>query len=73
MDRNTTIGLVFLGLILTVFSVINQPSKSDLKKKKSAKTELKENKESKKDETRFNSNFYGLNWGARTDEIVKDY
>jgi YidC/Oxa1 family membrane protein insertase len=51
MDRNTTIGLVFLGLILTVFSVINQPSKSDLKKKKSAKTELKENKESKKDKT----------------------
>jgi len=51
MDRNTTIGLVFLGLILTVFSVINQPSKSDLKKKKSAKTELKENKEPKKDKT----------------------
>ncbi len=26
---------------------------------------------SKKDETRFNSNYYGLNWGSRTDEIVR--
>jgi hypothetical protein len=24
----------------------------------------------KKDETRFNTNYYGLNWGSRTDEIV---
>ncbi len=24
----------------------------------------------KKDETRFNSNYYGMNWGSRTDEIV---
>ncbi len=23
-----------------------------------------------KDETRFNSKYYGLNWGSRTDEIV---
>jgi hypothetical protein len=24
----------------------------------------------KKDETRFNTNYYGLNWGSKTDEIV---
>ena len=24
----------------------------------------------KKDETRFNTNYYGLSWGSRTDEIV---
>lgn len=23
-----------------------------------------------KDETRFNTNYYGLNWGSRTDEVV---
>lgn len=27
----------------------------------------------KKDETRFNNNYYGLNWGSKTDEIVKAY
>ncbi len=26
----------------------------------------------KKDETRFNNNYYGLNWGSKTDEIVFD-
>jgi hypothetical protein len=46
MDRNTTIGLVLLGLILTVFSIINQPSKEDVKKKKPAKTEQKISQES---------------------------
>ena len=52
MDRNTTIGLVLLGLILTVFSIINQPSKEDYKKKKSAKTEQKLSKETQKDKTK---------------------
>ena len=28
-------------------------------------------KNAKKDETRFNSNYYGLSWGSRTDEIVR--
>lgn len=37
MDRNTLTGLVLIGLILTVFSIINQPSDEDIKKK--AKTE----------------------------------
>jgi hypothetical protein len=27
--------------------------------------------EPNKDETRFNSNYYGMNWGSRTDEIVR--
>jgi hypothetical protein len=29
------------------------------------------NVKQKKDETRFNSNYYGLSWGSRTDEIVQ--
>jgi YidC/Oxa1 family membrane protein insertase len=54
MDRNTTIGLVLLGLILTVFSVINQPSKEDYKKSKKNKTELSKNSKSaqEKDKTK---------------------
>jgi YidC/Oxa1 family membrane protein insertase len=33
MDRNTLTGLVLIGLILTVFSIFNQPSDEDIKKK----------------------------------------
>jgi len=33
MDRNTITGLVLIGLILTVFSIINRPSEEDIKKK----------------------------------------
>ncbi len=31
MDRNSTIGLVLIGLIITVFSVMNQPSEAKIK------------------------------------------
>jgi YidC/Oxa1 family membrane protein insertase len=34
MDRNTTIGLILIGLLLTVFTVVNQPSKEDVEKAK---------------------------------------
>ena len=30
MDRNTVIGLFLLGLVLTVFSVYNQPSQAEI-------------------------------------------
>ena len=42
MDRNTITGLVLIGLILTVFSIINRPSEEDIKKRQEeqlAKTE----------------------------------
>ena len=32
MDRNTTIGLILIGLLLTVFTIVNQPSKEDIEK-----------------------------------------
>jgi YidC/Oxa1 family membrane protein insertase len=67
MDRNTTIGLVLLGLILTVFSIVNQPSKDDLKKKKSAKTEQKDTKETSKDKTKV----VDQNTGNDTPDIPK--
>lgn len=36
MDRNTTIGLVLIGLLLTVFSIVNQPSKEEIAKREKA-------------------------------------
>ncbi len=33
MDRNTVVGLVLIGLILSVFSIFNQPSAEELKEK----------------------------------------
>ena len=54
MDRNSTIGLVLIGLIITVFSVMNQPSEAEIKaaqKKEAAaaaqKAEKKQNKAAK--------------------------
>jgi YidC/Oxa1 family membrane protein insertase len=38
MDRNSVTGLVLIGLILTVFSIMNQPSADDYKKKEKATT-----------------------------------
>ena len=49
MDRNTTIGLILIGLVLTIFTVINQPSQEDIKKAKEAqKKEKAETKPQKK-------------------------
>ena len=33
MDRNTITGLVLIGLILTVFSIINRPTEEYIKKR----------------------------------------
>ncbi|NBX39595.1 MAG: hypothetical protein EBR54_09355, partial [Flavobacteriia bacterium] len=50
MDKNTTIGLVLIGILLTVFTVINQPSSEDLKKarQEQTKTENTEKPKAKK-------------------------
>jgi YidC/Oxa1 family membrane protein insertase len=47
MDRNSTIGLVLIGLIITVFSVMNQPSEAEVKaaqKKETAAAQKAEKK-----------------------------
>lgn len=47
MDRNSTIGLVLIGLIITVFSVMNQPSDAQIKaaqKKETAAAQKQTNK-----------------------------
>lgn len=63
MDRNSTIGLVLIGLIITVFSVMNQPSEAEIKaaqKKEAAaaaqKTEKKNNKSKKATTTAAQAN-----------------
>ncbi len=58
MDRNSITGLVLIGLILTVFSIMNQPKEEDSKKKeKKEETNLNQKKqkaEAKKDTTNEN-------------------
>ena len=62
MDRNSTIGLVLIGLIITVFSVMNQPSEAEIKaaqKKEAAaaqKAEKKDNKTKKATTTAAQAN-----------------
>ena len=53
MDRNSTIGLVLIGLIITVFSVMNQPSEAELKaaQKKEAAAAQKAEKKDKQAKT----------------------
>lgn len=48
MDRNTVIGLVLIGLILSVFTIFNQPSEEEIKKRKE---EIARQKEEEKKET----------------------
>ena len=58
MDRNTITGLVLIGLILTVFSIINRPSEEDIKKKQEEELKQKElvKTSNKQDTTSINAN-----------------
>ena len=50
MDRNTAIGLVVIGIILSVFTIFNQPSEEELKaQKEEAKKEQEAKEKAKKD------------------------
>jgi YidC/Oxa1 family membrane protein insertase len=53
MDRNTFIGLVLIGLILSVFTIVNQPSEEELrqrqKERELVQQEKEENKKTKKE------------------------
>jgi YidC/Oxa1 family membrane protein insertase len=51
MDRNTTIGLIIIGVILSVFSIFNQPSEAEIKKQeKEIALQKKKEAEAKKKE-----------------------
>jgi hypothetical protein len=40
MDRNTVIGLVLIGLILSVFTIFNQPSEEEIKQRRRKQKKL---------------------------------
>lgn len=48
MDRNTVIGLVLIGVILSVFTIVSQPSESEMKKQRQEIANAKK-KEAEKD------------------------
>jgi YidC/Oxa1 family membrane protein insertase len=48
MDRNTVVGLVLIGLILSVFSIFNRPSEEELKEKQ--RTEMEKSKKASEKE-----------------------
>lgn len=53
MDRNTVIGLVLIGVILSIFTIVNQPSEEELKKQeKEVALQKKKEDEAKKKETK---------------------
>lgn len=59
MDRNTIIGLVLIGLVLTTFAIFNQPSPEEIKasQEKAKKEQLKIDKRKKEaKDRRSNSN-----------------
>lgn len=49
MDRNTIIGLVLIGLILSVFTIFNQPSEEELKQQAEQAKKEQEKNEPKED------------------------
>jgi hypothetical protein len=51
MDRNSVIGLVLIGLILSVFAIMNQPSEEEIKKQEK-EIALQEKKEKQAEKTK---------------------
>ena len=49
MDRNTLTGLVLIGLLLTVFTIINKPSEEELKQQEAEIAKAKEAKAKSKE------------------------
>ena len=41
MERKTVIGIILLGLLLTVFTIVNQPSEEELKEQQRKELALK--------------------------------
>ncbi|MEN9441574.1 MAG: hypothetical protein RLZ33_1651, partial [Bacteroidota bacterium] len=51
MDRNTVIGLVLIGIILSVFTIVNQPSEEEIKEQQKKELALKAKENAKKKDT----------------------
>src|SRR3989338_1167747 len=50
MDRNTVIGLVIIGLILTVFAIFNKPTEETLKNDQNKTEQVDSNAEDKEED-----------------------
>lgn len=80
MDRNTVIGLVLIGLILSVFTIFNQPSEEELKaqKEKIEQAENARKEREKKAEEKQKESKKGTppsNWVVKRDDkgaLLKD-
>ena len=70
MDRNTTIGLILIGLLLTLFTVINQPSNEEIAKAKKEQA-LKEKSQEKSKAAKKNSEKKPNNSGVKQQDQVK--
>ncbi|PIE86770.1 MAG: membrane protein insertase YidC [Bacteroidetes bacterium] len=77
MDRNTIVGLVLIGLVLTTFALFNQPSEEEMKaaKEKAQKERLKAEKKKKEADKKTNKEKEGsdtlemaVNWTPKLDE-----
>ena len=53
MDRNTVVGLVLIGVILSVFTIFTQPDKEELNKRRQ-ETEMQKKKKDSKESTTSN-------------------
>lgn len=53
MDRNTVIGLVIIGLILSVFAIFNKPTEEELKNDRNKTEQVDENSEDKEDDKKI--------------------
>ncbi|MBM3453136.1 MAG: hypothetical protein FJX84_08345, partial [Bacteroidetes bacterium] len=47
MERNTVIGIILLGLLLTIFTIVNQPSEKEIKEKQRQELALKQKQKPK--------------------------
>ncbi|MDG1333545.1 MAG: membrane protein insertase YidC [Crocinitomicaceae bacterium] len=86
MDRNTIVGLVLIGLVLTAFALFNQPSEEEMKKAQEKakqeqlkadkkKEEEKKKKADAKKEVASDTIEMAVNWTPKLDEnneFVKD-
>jgi YidC/Oxa1 family membrane protein insertase len=48
MERNTVIGIILLGLLLTVYTIVNQPTDEEIKEKQRKELALKRSQEAQK-------------------------
>ncbi len=70
MDRNTTIGLILIGLLLTLFTVINQPSNEEIAKAKKEQS-LKEKSQEKSKAAKKNGEKKPNNSGVKQQDQDK--